>query len=59
MYVHIVLYARIFCEETAESHEDQQVVREISNEFPHLFRMWQLIPSSDQDLDEDDLQTLV
>ncbi|XP_028046510.1 NCK-interacting protein with SH3 domain isoform X2 [Monomorium pharaonis] len=32
-------FTRIFCEETAESHEDQQVVREISNEFPHLFRM--------------------
>ncbi|XP_018043741.1 PREDICTED: NCK-interacting protein with SH3 domain [Atta colombica] len=32
-------FTRIFCEETADSHEDQQVVREISNEFPHLFRM--------------------
>ncbi|XP_029177504.1 NCK-interacting protein with SH3 domain [Nylanderia fulva] len=32
-------FTRIFCEETAESKEDQQVVREISNEFPHLFKM--------------------
>ncbi|XP_014469950.1 PREDICTED: NCK-interacting protein with SH3 domain isoform X2 [Dinoponera quadriceps] len=32
-------FTRIFCEETTESQEDQQVVREISNEFPHLFKM--------------------
>ncbi|XP_076648696.1 NCK-interacting protein with SH3 domain [Halictus rubicundus] len=32
-------FTRIFCEETGESQEDQQSVREISNEFPHLFKM--------------------
>ncbi|XP_043470394.1 NCK-interacting protein with SH3 domain [Leptopilina heterotoma] len=32
-------FTRIFCEETAESQEDQQLVRDISNEFPHLFQM--------------------
>ncbi|KAL6442654.1 hypothetical protein ACFW04_002637 [Cataglyphis niger] len=32
-------FTRIFCEETTESQEDQKVVREISNEFPHLFKM--------------------
>nr|XP_012229335.1 PREDICTED: NCK-interacting protein with SH3 domain isoform X1 [Linepithema humile] len=32
-------FTRIFCEETSESQEDQQIVREISNEFPHLFKM--------------------
>ncbi|XP_014609720.1 PREDICTED: NCK-interacting protein with SH3 domain isoform X1 [Polistes canadensis] len=32
-------FTRIFCEETPESQEDQQLVREISNEFPHLFKM--------------------
>ncbi|XP_031850258.1 NCK-interacting protein with SH3 domain isoform X2 [Nomia melanderi] len=32
-------FTRILCEETEESQEDQQLVREISNEFPHLFKM--------------------
>ncbi|KAG7205248.1 hypothetical protein KM043_018328 [Ampulex compressa] len=32
-------FTRIFCEEAMESQEDQQFVREISNEFPHLFKM--------------------
>lgn len=32
-------FTRIFCEETSDSQEDQQLVREISNEFPHLFKM--------------------
>ncbi|XP_034176122.1 NCK-interacting protein with SH3 domain [Osmia lignaria lignaria] len=32
-------FTRIFCEETGESQEDQQSVREISNEFPHLFKI--------------------
>ncbi|XP_024939719.1 NCK-interacting protein with SH3 domain isoform X2 [Cephus cinctus] len=32
-------FTRIFCEETPESQGDQQLVREISNEFPHLFKM--------------------
>ncbi|XP_020288455.1 NCK-interacting protein with SH3 domain isoform X2 [Pseudomyrmex gracilis] len=32
-------FTRIFCEETTESQEDQQVVREISNEFPRFFQM--------------------
>ncbi|KAK2587861.1 hypothetical protein KPH14_003958 [Odynerus spinipes] len=32
-------FTRIFCEETTDSQEDQQLVREISNEFPHLFKM--------------------
>ncbi|XP_053981640.1 NCK-interacting protein with SH3 domain [Hylaeus anthracinus] len=32
-------FTRIFCEETEESQDDQQSVREISNEFPHLFKM--------------------
>ncbi|XP_014209970.1 NCK-interacting protein with SH3 domain isoform X1 [Copidosoma floridanum] len=32
-------FTRIFCEEMPESHEDQDLVREISNEFPHLFKM--------------------
>ncbi|XP_076168518.1 NCK-interacting protein with SH3 domain [Ptiloglossa arizonensis] len=32
-------FTRIFCEETGESQEDQQSVREIGNEFPHLFKM--------------------
>ncbi|XP_012282420.1 NCK-interacting protein with SH3 domain [Orussus abietinus] len=32
-------FTRIFCEETSESQEDQQLVREIGNEFPHLFQM--------------------
>lgn len=32
-------FTRIFCEETGESQEDQQSVREISNEFPHFFKM--------------------
>lgn len=37
--LHFVFCPRIFCEETTESQEDQKVVREISNEFPHLFKM--------------------
>ncbi|XP_011500220.1 PREDICTED: NCK-interacting protein with SH3 domain isoform X2 [Ceratosolen solmsi marchali] len=32
-------FTRIFCEETPESQDDQNLVREISNEFPHLFKM--------------------
>ncbi|XP_046735610.1 NCK-interacting protein with SH3 domain isoform X1 [Diprion similis] len=32
-------FTRIFCEELPESKSDQKLVREISNEFPHLFKM--------------------
>ncbi|KAJ8672586.1 hypothetical protein QAD02_003845 [Eretmocerus hayati] len=32
-------FTRIFCEEMPESQEDQNLVREISNEFPHLFKI--------------------
>ncbi|KAG5684601.1 hypothetical protein PVAND_013826 [Polypedilum vanderplanki] len=32
------IFTRIFCEEEAESQGDQQIVREISNEFPHIFK---------------------
>ncbi|CRK96763.1 CLUMA_CG009977, isoform A [Clunio marinus] len=32
------IFTRIFCEETVESAGDQQIVREISNEFPHIFK---------------------
>ncbi|XP_048510849.1 NCK-interacting protein with SH3 domain isoform X2 [Athalia rosae] len=32
-------FTRIFCEELPESRADQKLVREISNEFPHLFKM--------------------
>ncbi|XP_043270759.1 NCK-interacting protein with SH3 domain isoform X2 [Venturia canescens] len=32
-------FTRIFCEETPESQGDQHLVREISNEFPNLFKM--------------------
>lgn len=32
------IFTRIFCEETAESAGDQQIVREISNEFSHIFK---------------------
>ncbi|XP_058802067.1 NCK-interacting protein with SH3 domain isoform X2 [Phymastichus coffea] len=31
-------FTRIFCEEGPESQEDQNLVREISNEFSHLFK---------------------
>ncbi|KAL7305713.1 hypothetical protein TKK_0001967 [Trichogramma kaykai] len=31
-------FTRIFCEEQPESQDDQNLVREISNEFPHLFQ---------------------
>ncbi|KAK0084487.1 hypothetical protein PV325_006937 [Microctonus aethiopoides] len=32
-------FTRIFCEEGAESQGDQQLIREISNEFPNFFKM--------------------
>ncbi|KAF7990249.1 hypothetical protein HCN44_000054 [Aphidius gifuensis] len=32
-------FTRIFCEEGTESQGDQQLIREISNEFPTLFKM--------------------
>ncbi|XP_034951064.1 NCK-interacting protein with SH3 domain [Chelonus insularis] len=32
-------FTRIFCEEGSESHGDQKLIREISNEFPSLFKM--------------------
>ncbi|XP_016837235.1 NCK-interacting protein with SH3 domain isoform X1 [Nasonia vitripennis] len=32
-------FTRIFCEESPESQEDQNLVREISNEFPHMFKI--------------------
>ncbi|KAK0175488.1 hypothetical protein PV327_009235 [Microctonus hyperodae] len=32
-------FTRIFCEEGTESQGDQQLIREISNEFPNFFKM--------------------
>lgn len=32
------IFTRIFCEETECSAGDQQIVREISNEFPQIFK---------------------
>lgn len=32
-------FTRIFCEETEQSKLDQQLVREISNEFPQYFKL--------------------
>ncbi|CAO1398742.1 unnamed protein product [Diamesa tonsa] len=32
------IFTRIFCEEAECSAGDQQIVREISNEFPHIFK---------------------
>jgi len=32
------IFTRIFCEETECSASDQQLVREIANEFPQLFK---------------------
>lgn len=32
------VFTRIFCEESVESIADQQIVREISNEFSHIFK---------------------
>ena len=32
------IFTRIFCEETECSAGDQQIVREISNEFAHIFK---------------------
>jgi hypothetical protein len=34
----IKIFTRIFCEETECSAGDQQIVREISNEFPQIFK---------------------
>lgn len=31
-------FTRIFCEESDMSKYDQKLVKEISNEFPHLFK---------------------
>lgn len=32
-------FTRIFCEESDQSRQDQQLVRDITNEFPHFFKM--------------------
>jgi hypothetical protein len=32
------IFTRIFCEDVPEAVGDQQIVREISNEFPHIFK---------------------
>lgn len=32
------IFTRIFCEETECSANDQQIVREIINEFPQIFK---------------------
>lgn len=32
------IFTRIFCEETECSAKDQQLVREIANEFPQIFK---------------------
>lgn len=32
------IFTRIFCEETECSASDQQIVREIANEFPQIFK---------------------
>lgn len=32
------IFTRIFCEESECSHKDQQLVRDIANEFPQIFK---------------------
>lgn len=34
----IKIFTRIFCEETDVSSDDQQLVRDIANEFPQIFK---------------------